>query len=96
MARALFTSILFNLGKYLIGIYLGNTYYGNVYGAAGSLVLLLIWIYYSSMIFFFGAEFTYIIRMKYAHNKLAIKNDFIIVKKNNQKIADVLNSGSNH
>ena len=88
---ALFTSILFNLGKYLIGIYLGNTYYGNVYGAAGSLVLLLIWIYYSSLIFFFGAEFTYVIRMKYAQNLLKINNDFLLVKKNTERLEEAIN-----
>jgi membrane protein len=87
---ALFTSILFNLGKYLIGIYLGNTYYGNVYGAAGSLVLIIIWIYYSSMIFFFGAEFIYVIRMKYAEEDLNIGKDFVIVKKTTQLVEDTL------
>jgi membrane protein len=87
---ALFTSILFNIGKYLIGVYLGNTYYGNVYGAAGSLVLILIWIYYSSLIFFFGAEFTYVIRMKYADEELKIRKDFVEVKKTTQQVEDKL------
>ena len=52
------TSSLFTVGKYLIGIYLGRTATANAYGAAGSFVILLIWIYYSSLISFFGAEFT--------------------------------------
>jgi membrane protein len=91
---ALFTSILFNIGKYLIGIYLGNTYYGNVYGTAGSLVLILIWIYYSSIIFFFGAEFTYVIRMKYAEEDLDIGKDFIQVKKTTQQVEDTIKSDS--
>jgi len=52
------TSLLFTVGKYLIGIYLGRTATANAYGAAGSFVILLIWIYYSALISFFGAEFT--------------------------------------
>ncbi len=46
------------MGKILIGYYLGRTAIASLYGAAGSLVLLLLWVYYSSQIFFFGAEFT--------------------------------------
>ncbi len=52
------TSVLFSLGKTLIGLYLGKASFGSTYGAAGSLVIILVWIYYSSQIFFFGAEFT--------------------------------------
>lgn len=55
---ALLTALLFTLGKFLIGLYLGRTDVGSAYGAAGSFVLLLLWIYYSSQIFFLGAEFT--------------------------------------
>lgn len=55
---ALGTSGLFILGKYLIGAYLGNSGITNTYGAAGSILALLLWVYYSSLIFFFGAEFT--------------------------------------
>ncbi|MBL4594044.1 MAG: YihY/virulence factor BrkB family protein [Flavobacteriales bacterium] len=54
---ALLATILFIIGKYLIGFYLGNSSFGTAYGAAGSLVLLLIWVYYSAMILMFGAEF---------------------------------------
>jgi membrane protein len=52
------TSVLFGLGKFLIGLYLGKASVGSAYGAAGSLVVLLVWVYYSAQIFFFGAEFT--------------------------------------
>jgi membrane protein len=52
------TAALFTLGKYVIGVYLGNSGVSSTYGAAGSLAALLIWIYYSAQIFFFGAEFT--------------------------------------
>lgn len=55
---AFVTAILFSLGKMLIGIYLGNSAVASSFGAAGSLVLLLIWVYYSAQILFFGAEFT--------------------------------------
>jgi len=55
---ALLTGVLFTLGKFLIGLYLGRSLVGSTFGAAGSFVLLLLWIYYSSQIFFLGAEFT--------------------------------------
>lgn len=53
-----FTAGLFSLGKYLIGLYLGTSGIASSFGAAGSIVALLLWIYYSAQIFFFGAEFT--------------------------------------
>lgn len=52
------TALLFTVGKWLLGLYLGNQTTSSAYGAAGSLMVLLIWIYYSAQIFFFGAEFT--------------------------------------
>jgi membrane protein len=52
------TAVLFTLGRMGIGMYLGQADPGSVYGAAGSLAVVLIWVYYSSMILFFGAEFT--------------------------------------
>jgi membrane protein len=55
---AVFTAALFEIGKSLIGIYLGKSSIGSGYGAAGSLVLILIWVFYSSQILFFGAEVT--------------------------------------
>ncbi len=55
---ALVTAVLFGLGEYVIGLYLGSTSAGSAYGAAGSLVVLLLWVYYSAQIFLFGAEFT--------------------------------------
>jgi membrane protein len=59
------TSALFSLGKFLIGFYLGRSEVGNTFGAAGSLAILLIWIYYSAQILFFGAEFTQVYSSKY-------------------------------
>ena len=55
---AIFTSLLFTIGKTLIGLYFGKADPGSAYGAAGSVVLLLLWVSYSSMILFLGAEFT--------------------------------------
>jgi membrane protein len=55
---AFVTALLFSLGKTLIGLYLGSSAIASSFGAAGSLVLLLVWIYYSAQILFFGAEFT--------------------------------------
>ena len=52
------TSILFSIGRWLIGLYMGNSSYTSTYGAAGSLVVLLVWVYYSAQILFLGAEFT--------------------------------------
>ena len=54
----LITAALFTLGKTAIGYYLGQASVGSAYGAAGSLVVLLVWVYYSALIMFFGAEFT--------------------------------------
>ena len=59
------TTVLFLIGKALIGLYLGHSSYGSAYGAAGSLVILLVWIYYSSQILFFGAEFTQVYANRY-------------------------------
>lgn len=75
---AILTSLLFSLGKYLIGIYMAKSSYNSIFGAAGSLVVFMAWIYYSSFIFFFGAEFTQVYRNKYSKaplltNKYAIK-----------------------
>lgn len=52
------TSLVFTVGKQLIGLYLGKESFASTYGAAGSLVILLVWVYYSAQLFFFGAEFT--------------------------------------
>jgi membrane protein len=55
---AAMTAVLFTLGKFLIGLYLGQSGIDSAYGAASSLVLVLVWVYYAGLIFFFGAEFT--------------------------------------
>jgi membrane protein len=60
---AAFTAILFALGKFLIGLYIGKSAVASTFGAAGSLVVLMLWVYYSAQIFLLGAEFTWV----YAH-----------------------------
>jgi membrane protein len=62
---AMVTSLLFAIGKLLIGLYLGHSGTASTYGAAGSLVVLLLWIYYSAQILFFGAEFTQLYANRY-------------------------------
>jgi membrane protein len=55
---AALTALLFTIGKFLIGLYLGKSTFTSTYGAAGALLIILLWAYYSSLILFFGAEFT--------------------------------------
>lgn len=61
---ALFTATLFSFGRYLIGLYIGRSGIVSGYGAAGSLVVILLWVYYSAQIFLLGAQFTWV----YANN----------------------------
>ena len=58
LAGAVVTAILFMIGKFAISFYISKSNVGSTYGAAGSLVILLLWVYYSAMILYFGAEFT--------------------------------------
>jgi membrane protein len=55
---AALTSLLFTVGRLLIGIYIGKTGIASLFGAAGSLVIVFVWVYYSAQIFLLGAEFT--------------------------------------
>ncbi len=68
---AIFTSILFVIGKFALGLYLGKAAVGSAYGAAGSLVILLVWVYWSAQILFFGAEYTQV----YARTYGSLKGD---------------------
>jgi len=60
-----FTALLFTVGKLLIGLYLGHASVGSTFGAAGSLLVFLVWVYYSAQILFFGAEFTQVYARRY-------------------------------
>ena len=72
---AIVTSFFFSIGKAAIGIYLGNSAVGSTFGAAGSLVLLLLWIYYSAQILFFGAEFTQVYANQYGSKIAPARRD---------------------
>jgi membrane protein len=63
------TAVLFTIGKSVIGLYLGRAGTTSVYGAAGSLVLVLLWIYYSAQILFLGAEFTEVYSRRYGSRR---------------------------
>ncbi len=90
---AVITSLLFTIGKYLIGLYLGNNSYSSTYGAAASLVVLFIWIYYSGVIMYFGAEFTQVfVRMKTNIPLMADKNA-VLVPKVSQIIKESMEKG---
>ncbi|WP_372774491.1 YihY/virulence factor BrkB family protein [Mangrovibacterium sp.] len=67
---AFFTSIFFTLGKLLIGLLVGSSNLGAVYGAASSIVVLLMWIYYSSLIFYFGVQLSYEFSHFHKHQNL--------------------------
>lgn len=67
---AALTALLFVVGKFLIGVYLGNAPLTSIHGAAGSFVILLIWIYYSAQILFFGAEFTQVYMKHYGTGRV--------------------------
>ena len=79
---ASFTAFLFMIGKFAIGFYLGRFNIGSIYGAAGSIILILVWVYYSAIILYFGAEFTKV----YAetHGQKIIPNSYSVqIKKSN-------------
>jgi membrane protein len=70
---AVITSLLFTIGKFLIGIYLGTSGVTSSYGAAGSLITVLLWVYYSSLIFFLGAELTQVYASEYGSGVVPAK-----------------------
>ena len=77
---AAFTAVLFLLGKFLIGVYLGNSNVGLTYGAAASVVIILLWVYYTSIILYFGAEFTKIYTMNFGGGIVPEKTAVFIIK----------------
>ena len=90
MAGAVATAVLFMLGKFAISFYIGKAQVGSTYGAAGSLVVLLVWIYYSSVILYFGAEFTKAYAIKYGDsilpNEYAVVTEVVEVEKKNETL----------
>lgn len=84
---AVFTAGLFMLGRYLIGLYIETTSTGSTYGAAGSLIVILVWIYYTAAILYFGAEFT---RVYAEHYGIRIEPaDYAVYVEQQEKEKDV-------
>ena len=80
------TAVLFMIGKFLISFYLGSSTIGSIYGAAGSVIIILVWVYYSAIILYFGAEFTKVYAKMYGGSiepneySVAIKKEIFEVK----------------
>lgn len=85
------TSLLFSIGKFLLGQYLGNSSFGSTYGAAGSLVVILAWVYYAAQILFFGAEFTQVYARRYGTRIVPTKH---AVPLNNTPVNSVIENES--
>lgn len=77
---AFITALLFVLGKFLLGLYFGQSDPGSTYGAAGTIVLILLWVSYSCLILFFGAEFTFVYSKRYGLGILPIPNNSKVFK----------------
>jgi len=73
---AFITALLFSIGKYLIGLYIGKSAIASQFGAAGTVVVVIVWVYYSSQIFFLGAEFTRAYAVWHATRHEAANSDF--------------------
>ncbi|MBI1294138.1 YihY family inner membrane protein [bacterium] len=85
---ALLTALLFTIGKLLLGIYFGRAGIGSTYGAAGSVIIFLLWVYYSSMILFFGAEMTQVYARRYGSGIQPSAHAVRMERKSNMAQAD--------
>jgi membrane protein len=92
-AGAIFTSFLFLIGKFLIGFYLGRSSIGVTYGAAASIVIILLWVYYSSIILYFGAEFTKVYTMNFGSGIIPDKTAVFIIKQEVKELPVMKKSG---
>jgi len=86
LTGAVFTSLLFLLGKFAISFYLGQADLGVTYGAAASIVILLTWVYYTSLILFFGAEFTKMHAINHGDGITPSETAVFIVKRESKEI----------
>lgn len=89
LTGAAFTGVLFLIGKFLIGYYLGNSSSISTYGAAASLIILLSWVYYSSIILYFGAEFTKVYAMRWGKGITVFDTAVYIVKHETRELPNV-------
>lgn len=85
---AIFTAVLFLLGKFLINYYIGRANLGITYGTAASVIIILVWVYYSSMILFFGAEFTKMYALQAGSGIRPKDTAVFIIKKEAMEIPD--------
>ncbi|MEO9147088.1 MAG: YihY/virulence factor BrkB family protein [Ginsengibacter sp.] len=89
---SIFTAILFMLGKFGISFYISKSQVGSTYGAAGSLIILLVWVYYSSIILYFGAEFTKAFAMKFGSaihpDDYAVTTKIVEIESGNQSVQE--------
>lgn len=99
MAGAITTAVLFMIGKFLIALYVAKSSIGTTYGTAGSFVILLVWIYYSSFILYFGAEFTKAWALKYGSEirpseyavlmkKMEVESSSVSVQQNHREMQE--------
>jgi membrane protein len=75
------------LGKFLIGLYLGNSNIGALYGAAASIMVILVWVYYSSIILYFGAEFTKVYATDHGGN-IEVSDTAVFIVKRESKVLE--------
>ena len=83
------TAVLFSLGKFLIGLYLGNSSFASSYGAAGSVIILLVWVFFSAQILFYGAELTQVYSRRFGSqiqpNRFAMRQEKVTVDPSNSQ-----------
>ena len=87
------TSLLFTIAKVLIGLYLGYSSVASAYGAVGSLIVILLWVYYSALILFFGAEVTQVYANRYGSGMKPTKNAACIHKATDRQSQNVAKEG---
>lgn len=86
LVGACFTSLLFLVGKFLIGFYLGASDIGSTFGTAASIIIILVWVYYSSIILYFGAEFTKVYTLNFGGGIEPDRTAVLIIK---QEVTEV-------
>lgn len=88
LVGAAFTALLFMIGKFLIGLYLGKSNVGLTYGAAGSIIVIISWVYYSSLILYFGAEFTKVYALRHGAGIKPVETAVFIIKREAKEIPE--------
>ncbi|MFT4031159.1 MAG: YihY/virulence factor BrkB family protein [Siphonobacter sp.] len=98
-----FTAILFMIGKFVIGLYLGQSNLSSTYGSAASIVIVLLWVYYSAAILYFGAEFTKVYSKEYGHGIVPKSETVVVYEKevepkdlNPEQAPHVVKPGTSH